>query len=113
MNLKQFIKSALYPLYEKRLLNRLDLKTTPHHIGVILDGNRRWSKENPSSTGDTSARRGHIAGAEKIVVLSRDEYKQFVMANKPEFKKHESRLRFFIGDVRDKERLHRALDGLS
>ena len=69
VNIKQIIKSALYPLYEKRLLNRLDLKTTPHHIGVILDGNRRWSKENPSSTGDTSARRGHIAGAEKIVEL--------------------------------------------
>lgn len=69
MAIKSLIKSALYPLYEKRLLKSLDLKKTPHHIGVILDGNRRWSKENPSATGDTSPRRGHMAGAEKIIEL--------------------------------------------
>ncbi|MFM7873408.1 MAG: polyprenyl diphosphate synthase, partial [Actinomycetota bacterium] len=69
MKIKAIIKSALYPIYERRLLRRLDLANTPNHIGVILDGNRRWSKENPSPTGDTSARRGHIAGAEKIIEL--------------------------------------------
>ena len=69
MTIKTLIKSFIYPIYEKRLLRRLDLKKTPHHIGVILDGNRRWSKENPSPTGDTSPRRGHKAGAEKIVEL--------------------------------------------
>ena len=69
MALKSLIKSALYPLYEKRLLNRLDLRRTPRHVGVILDGNRRWSRENPSPTGDISPRRGHIAGAEKIIEL--------------------------------------------
>ncbi|MFH1832148.1 MAG: UDP-N-acetylglucosamine 4,6-dehydratase (inverting) [bacterium] len=48
---------------------------------------------------------------EKIVVLSRDEYKQFIMSNKPEF--HENKkLRFFIGDVRDRDRLYRAFDGI-
>lgn len=46
----------------------------------------------------------------KIVIYSRDEYKQFVMVNK--FKEHASKLRFFIGDVRDKERLDRALNGI-
>jgi len=46
----------------------------------------------------------------KIIIYSRDEYKQFVMRN--EFKEHEEKLRFFIGDVRDKERLKRALDGV-
>ncbi|MBR5419993.1 MAG: UDP-N-acetylglucosamine 4,6-dehydratase (inverting) [Lachnospiraceae bacterium] len=46
----------------------------------------------------------------KIIIYSRDEYKQFVMQN--EFKGHESRLRFFIGDVRDQERLRRALKGV-
>ena len=69
MAIKSLIKSALYPLYEKRILKSLDLKKTPHHIGVILDGNRRWSRENPSATGDISPRRGHIAGAEKIIEL--------------------------------------------
>ena len=46
----------------------------------------------------------------KIIIYSRDEFKQFLMAN--EFKKYESRLRFFIGDVRDKDRLQRALEGV-
>lgn len=46
----------------------------------------------------------------KIIIYSRDEYKQFIMSNK--FKKYENILRFFIGDVRDKERLQRALNGV-
>ncbi len=46
----------------------------------------------------------------KIVIYSRDEYKQFVLENK--FKEHADKLRFFIGDVRDKERLYRALNGI-
>lgn len=46
----------------------------------------------------------------KIIIYSRDEYKQFQMAQK--YKKHKEKLRFFIGDVRDRERLYRALDGV-
>ncbi len=46
----------------------------------------------------------------RIVIYSRDEFKQFVMQN--EFKEHASKLRFFIGDVRDKERLLRAFKGV-
>ena len=42
----------------------------------------------------------------KVIIYSRDEYKQFVMANK--YKEHAKKLRFFIGDVRDRERLSRA-----
>lgn len=49
---------------------------------------------------------------ERIVVFSRDEYKQFVMQNMPEFKAHQTRLRYFIGDVRDRDRLYRAFDGV-
>ncbi len=45
----------------------------------------------------------------KIVVFSRDEMKQWELSKKY---KNESRIRFFIGDVRDKERLNRALDGI-
>ena len=69
MKVRSLIKSALYPLYERRILTNLDLKKTPHHIGVILDGNRRWAKENPSLSGDTSSARGHRAGANKIIEL--------------------------------------------
>lgn len=47
----------------------------------------------------------------RIVVYSRDEFKQFEMSNLPQFKKN-PKLRFFIGDVRDKERLYRAFDGI-
>lgn len=42
---------------------------------------------------------------EKIIVFSRDEMKQWEMKK---LYPHEPRLRFFIGDVRDRERLHRA-----
>jgi len=48
-------------------------------------------------------------GVKKVIVFSRDELKQYEM--KQEF--IDSRLRFFIGDVRDKERLHRAFDGVN
>ena len=69
MRLKPLVKSLIYPLYEKRLYRALDFSQTPHHIGVILDGNRRWDKANPSSEGDGSTSRGHKAGAEKIIDL--------------------------------------------
>ena len=46
----------------------------------------------------------------KIIIYSRDEFKQFIMQN--EFKEYKDKLRFFIGDVRDKERLKRALEGV-
>lgn len=45
----------------------------------------------------------------RVVVFSRDEMKQWEMAKKFP---NESRLRFFIGDVRDKDRLYRALEGV-
>ena len=46
----------------------------------------------------------------KIIIYSRDEFKQFIMQN--EFKEYADKLRFFIGDVRDRERLTRALQGV-
>lgn len=45
----------------------------------------------------------------KIIIFSRDEMKQWEMAKAFQ---GDDRVRFFIGDVRDKERLHRALDGV-
>jgi len=48
---------------------------------------------------------------EKIVVFSRDEFKQFEMSNMPQFHGN-PRLRFFIGDIRDKERLYRAFNSI-
>lgn len=45
----------------------------------------------------------------KIIIFSRDEMKQWEMAKKYV---GDSRVRFFIGDVRDRERLYRALDNV-
>ena len=46
----------------------------------------------------------------KIIIYSRDEFKQFIMQN--EFRQYAEKLRFFIGDVRDRERLTRAFEGV-
>ncbi len=62
-SIRKFIKSLLYPLYEWRLAKSLDFSKTPHHVGVILDGNRRWAKSNPT----LNAPHGHKAGASKII----------------------------------------------
>jgi len=47
----------------------------------------------------------------RLVVYSRDELKQFDMSNEFPAKKYHQ-IRYFIGDVRDKERLQRALEGI-
>ena len=47
----------------------------------------------------------------RIVIFSRDELKQFELAKKFPEKKYNN-LRFFIGDVRDKDRLNMALNGI-
>jgi len=46
----------------------------------------------------------------KIIIYSRDEFKQFEMQKR--FSKYSHILRFFIGDIRDKPRLCRALEGV-
>jgi short-chain Z-isoprenyl diphosphate synthase len=56
------LRSLLYGVYERRLLQRLAPVELPRHIGVILDGNRRWAR---ASGADTSE--GHRAGADKIL----------------------------------------------
>lgn len=48
--------------------------------------------------------------AKKIIIFSRDELKQFQMEN--EIKDKSDRLRFFLGDIRDKDRLQRAFRGV-
>lgn len=51
----------LYGIYERRLAASLHGQRIPCHVGVILDGNRRWAK----SFGETAAT-GHRKGADKI-----------------------------------------------
>jgi short-chain Z-isoprenyl diphosphate synthase len=45
----------------------LDFSQTPHHVGVILDGNRRFARANAESLGGSTPAHGHRAGADKIV----------------------------------------------
>ena len=46
----------------------------------------------------------------KVIIYSRDEYKQYLMQR--QFQEYQSVMRYFLGDVRDKERFARACDGV-
>ena len=52
----------LYTLYHRRLRRQIDGLTPPRHVGLILDGNRRWAKARSLE----SSSHGHQAGADKI-----------------------------------------------
>jgi short-chain Z-isoprenyl diphosphate synthase len=55
------VRDLVYGAYERRLTRQLDPDRVPRHVGVILDGNRRWAKAAGAPTS-----RGHRAGADKI-----------------------------------------------
>ncbi len=59
--IKSLVGEIAYDLYGHRLTARLPADQVPKHVGVILDGNRRWAAES----GSTSAH-GHRAGGAKI-----------------------------------------------
>ncbi|MGI9156000.1 MAG: isoprenyl transferase [Marmoricola sp.] len=61
---KRGLRRVLYPAYEARVARRLPTERLPKHIGVMLDGNRRWAK----SVGRDTAH-GHRAGAANIEPL--------------------------------------------
>ncbi|MDO4243236.1 MAG: isoprenyl transferase [Actinomyces sp.] len=53
--------SLVYELYERRLAAQLEPGRAPEHVGVILDGNRRWARTMGIGTAQ-----GHKRGADKI-----------------------------------------------
>ena len=55
-------RGILYRLYQNRLRRSLDPTALPHHVAMIIDGNRRWAKQ----LGYESAAHGHRAGAAKM-----------------------------------------------
>lgn len=77
--------------------------TILHNKTVLVTG-------GTGSFGKKFTKRALELGVKKIIVFSRDELKQYEM--KQEFG-NDPRLRFFIGDVRDQDRLHRAFDGVN
>ncbi|HEX2026395.1 MAG TPA: polyprenyl diphosphate synthase [Nitriliruptorales bacterium] len=52
----------VYRLYERRLAGQVTAAPLPRHVGVILDGNRRFARER----GMDDPNLGHLAGARKI-----------------------------------------------
>ncbi len=57
-------KIGVYRVYKWYLLRQIKSKPMPNHIGVILDGNRRWAREN-----GLPVWLGHSEGAEKVKLL--------------------------------------------
>lgn len=55
------LRNVIYAAYSGRLRSKLQSERVPKHVGVILDGNRRWATLHNSST-----EVGHRAGAAKI-----------------------------------------------
>jgi short-chain Z-isoprenyl diphosphate synthase len=56
------IRQLVYRSYERRLAASLSPSGVPRHVGVILDGNRRWAKAAGARTAE-----GHRAGADRIL----------------------------------------------
>ena len=58
------LRDLLLGAYERRLAASLRHQKLPRHVGVMLDGNRRWAKANGANTAQ-----GHQAGADNISPL--------------------------------------------
>ncbi|WP_307861827.1 isoprenyl transferase [Nocardioides sp. SYSU D00065] len=61
VNVKDAVRRVLYPAYESRVVKSLSADRLPKHVGVMLDGNRRWAKAVGANTAE-----GYQAGADNI-----------------------------------------------
>ncbi|MFZ2501727.1 MAG: isoprenyl transferase [Nocardioides sp.] len=61
---KDAVRRVLYPAYEARVVRRLSPDQIPQHVGVMLDGNRRWARAVGADTAS-----GYQAGADKIAPM--------------------------------------------
>jgi len=61
------LRSLLYSVYERRLTAALAGRPLPGHVGVLVDGNRRWARE----MGYVNPADGHRMGAERVKELLR------------------------------------------
>ncbi|MHB1646998.1 MAG: polyprenyl diphosphate synthase [bacterium] len=57
-----FLKKLIYYFYEKKLNKEVSNKKAPSHVGIILDGNRRYAERK----GFVNVSQGHRQGADKI-----------------------------------------------
>jgi short-chain Z-isoprenyl diphosphate synthase len=61
------LRDLAYSVYERRLSASLSGKPLPAHVGVLVDGNRRWARE----MGFVDPRSGYLVGAERVKQLLR------------------------------------------
>src|SRR6478736_2985618 len=61
VNVKDAVRRVLYPAYESRVVKFLPHDQIPKHVGVMLDGNRRWAKAVGLNTAE-----GYQAGADNL-----------------------------------------------
>ncbi|MQA34524.1 isoprenyl transferase [Modestobacter roseus] len=67
MGVRARVRNVLTAVYERRLARGLVGADTPRHVGVIIDGNRRWAR----AIGLEDVSEGHRRGADKIADLLR------------------------------------------
>lgn len=58
------VRDLVYRAYNRSLTKHLDVERLPRHVGVMLDGNRRWARLRNAAASD-----GHRAGADNIKPL--------------------------------------------
>ncbi|HEY4625933.1 MAG TPA: undecaprenyl diphosphate synthase family protein, partial [Blastococcus sp.] len=62
MGARRLVREAMVQVYERRLARALEGADIPRHVGVIMDGNRRWAR----AIGLEDVAHGHRRGADKI-----------------------------------------------
>lgn len=60
-DLSRAISSTAYQTYEKRLIKEVTSKPVPHHVAIIMDGNRRYAKDFGMLVAE-----GHDKGRQKL-----------------------------------------------
>ena len=62
VDVSKIVSDAAYQAYERRLLHSVKQGTIPHHVAIIMDGNRRFAKE----IGLGNTLEGHTKGRDKL-----------------------------------------------
>src|SRR2546422_533120 len=61
-DISKIISDAAYQAYERRLLHQVRQAAIPHHVAIIMDGNRRFARE----IGLGNVLDGHVKGRDKL-----------------------------------------------
>ncbi|MFC9329225.1 undecaprenyl diphosphate synthase family protein [Kitasatospora sp. NPDC057015] len=60
--LPQWVRNLVLPVYERRVMRGLDRLPRPRHVGIMLDGNRRWAR----AAGHDDVSEGYRRGGAKV-----------------------------------------------